>query len=294
MRRALFIAALCATWACSNDQGSGGSGTVQIFVVPESTITQGLQPGTDTENVLDGWTIAYTRYLVSIGNFRARRSDTNDSVNDPALFILDLESAPTSGYVTTTFNDLAAARWDKFGYDVPNAKAGAKAFAPTKQSDADFMIANGYSVYFEGSGTKGDVTVTFKWGFAAGTSYDDCASPDGTPGFAVPSGGTVQLKPTLHGDHQFFDNVTQGVEITQRLAQWLETCDADGNRDLTIPEIAACDVVTALPQPPYDLTGVTDADNSGKLSVYDFVFAEMQTFGHYQGDGECGTRARLP
>lgn len=27
----------------------------------------------------------------------------------------------------------------------------------------------------------------------------------------------VQVKPTLHGDHQYFDNVSQGVEVTKRL-----------------------------------------------------------------------------
>ena len=103
----------------------------------------------------------------------------------------------------------------------------------------------------------------------------------------------MQVKPTLHGDHQYFDNVTQGVEITRRLAQWVETCDLDANGDLTLDELRRCDVVKALPQPPYDLTGVRDEDGSGKLSVYDFVLGQMRTFGDYQGDGECPTRATL-
>ena len=287
-RAALAFALLCA---CSD---SGGSGNVQIFVVPEDSIVNGIVAGTDTENIQDGWTVTYSRYLASVGNFRARRSDTNATLSDPSRFILDLKSAPTSGYVTTTWSSVDAVMWDKFGYDVPNATAGALPLPPTKQSDVDFMIANHYSVYYEGSGTKDNVTITFEWGFSAGTSFDDCASPDGTPGFAVPSGGTVQVKPTLHGDHEFFDNVTQGVEITTRLAQWLSTCDLDGNHDVTIAELRACDVVTALPQPPYDLSGVADADGDGRLSVFDYVFSEMQTFGHYQGDGECGTRTRLP
>ena len=137
---------------------------------------------------------------------------------------------------------------------------------------------------------KGAKKITFKWGFAAGTSFDDCASPDGVPGFAVPAGGTVQVKPTLHGDHQYFDNVTQGVEITKRLAQWLETCDKDANGELTIDELKKCDVVTALPQPPYDLTAIKDQDGDGKISVFDYVNTQMRTFGDYQGDGECPTR----
>ena len=212
---------------------------------------------------------------------------------DPSIYILDLKAAPTSGYVATELRGVAAVRWDKFGYDVPNARAGAKPLAPTRQADADFMIANGYSIYFEGSAAKDSKTISFQWGFAAGTSFDDCATADGVPGFAVPASGTVQVKPTLHGDHQYFDNVTQGVEITRRLAQWLETCDLDGNADLTLDELRRCDVVKALPQPPYDLSAVRDEDGSGKLSVYDFVLGQMHTFGDYQGDGECPTRAPL-
>jgi hypothetical protein len=278
--------------ACSNNASTGGgTGSIQIFVVPEDSITNGLKPGTELENVQDGWTITYDRYLVAIGNFRARRTDTGDTLSDSTIYVLDLKGAPTSGYVAKELTDVAAVRWDKFGYDIPNAKPGAVPLAPTTQADADLMIANGYSVYFEGSGMKEGKTVSFKWGFAAGTAFDDCASADGVPGFAVPAGGTVQVKPTLHGDHQYFDNVTQGVEITKRLAEWLAICDADDSGELTLDELKRCDVVKALPQPPYDLTGVKDEDRSGRLSVYDYVFSQMRTFGDFQGDGECPSRA---
>jgi hypothetical protein len=279
--------------ACSSSDGgtgTGGTGNVQIFVVPEDSIANGLEPGTDLENIQDGWTVKYDRYLVAVGNFRARRSDTGDAISDSNVYIADLKAAPTSGYVAAELTGIAAVRWDKFGYDIPNAKAGARPLAPTSQADADFMIQNGYSVYFEGYGEKEGTKISFKWGFAAGTSFDDCASSDGALGFAVPAGGTVQIKPTLHGDHQYFDNVTQGVEITKRLAQWLATCDKDQTKDLTIAELKACDVATALPQPPYDLTAVKDQDGDGKISVYDYVNTQLRTFGDYQGDGECPTR----
>lgn len=290
MKRLVLGSLLAGAISCNGN----GTGSVQIFVVPEDTIVNGLQPGSDLENVQDGWTIAYQRYLVSIGNFRATRSDTGDHVADPRRWILDLKHAPTSGYIASGFDDLDAVTWDRFGYDIPNATPGALPIAPTADADADFMIQNHYSVYYEGTGVNGDVTITFKWGFSAGTSYDDCETLGGVPGFAVPASGTVQLKPTLHGDHQFFDNLTEGVEITTRLAQWLETCDLDGNRDVTLDELKSCDVITAMPQPPYDLTGARDVDGNGKLSVYDVVFGEMQTFGHFQGDGDCPTRATLP
>jgi hypothetical protein len=280
---------------CGDQEGSdGGTGNAQVFVVPEDTIANGLEPGTDLENIQDGWTISYSRYLVAIGNFRAKRSDTGAAISDPTLYVLDLKSAPSSGYVAKEFTGIAAVRWDKFGFDIPTAKAGMKVLAPTQQADADFMISNGYSVYYEGTASKDADTISFKWGFQAGTSFDDCATEDKVPGFAVPSGGTVQVKPTLHGDHQYFSNVSEGVENTKRLAQWLKTCNADANAELTLDELKKCDIAVAMPPPTYDLSAITDQDGDGKLTVYDYVNTQMRTFGDYQGDGECPTRAALP
>ncbi len=288
----VVVAAACGSQGDGGTTG-GGTGNVQIFVVPEETIVQGLEPGADGENVQDGWRITYDRYLVAVGNFRARRTDTGDTFVDPTVYVLDMKTAPSSGYVVNERSGVPAVRWDKFGYDVPVAAAGVKVLPPTTQADADFMVQRGYSVYFEGAGEKDGDRISFKLGFAAGTAFDDCASPDGIAGFAVPAGGTVQLKPTLHGDHQYFDNVTQGVEITRRLAQWLLVCDADGSKELTVAELARCDVTIALPTPPYDLTGVRDEDGDGKLSVYDYVHSQMRTFGDFQGDGECPSRTPI-
>lgn len=293
MKTWTLLAVVVGIAACSSGGDAAGAGAVQIFVVAEDTIGEGLTPGTEGENIQDGWTVTYDRYLVAVGNFRARRSDTGAAIGDPSIYVLDLKRAPTNGYVVTELKDIAAVRWDKFGYDVANARAGAKTLPPTTQADVDFMVQNGFSVYYEGSAEKGADKISFKWGFAAGTAFDDCATEDGLTGFAVPKGGTVQVKPTLHGDHQYFDNVTQGVEITKRLAQWIKACDKDGNKDLTIPELKECTIAGAMPSPPYDLTAVKDQDGDGKLTVYDYVNTQMRTFGDYQGDGECPTRTPL-
>jgi hypothetical protein len=285
------ITAVVVGGACGSDDA--GTGTAQIVVVPESTIPDGLDPGSDPENIQDGWTIRYSRYLTAIGHFRAQRTDTGATVSDPTVYVLDLKNAPTNGYAVKEWRDLAAVRWDKFGFDLPNAKAGATTLAPTTQDDVSFMVSHGYSVYYEGYGVKGADQITFKWGFAAGTAFDDCMTEDNIPGFAVPKGGTVQVQPTLHGDHQYFHNVTEGAEETKRLAQWLLTCDGDGNKDLTLAELKTCDVATALPTPPYDLTSIRDQDADGKITVYDYVDSQMRTFGDYQGDGECDTRTPI-
>ena len=290
-----------ALGGCSGE----GAGTAQIFVEPEDTITHGLQAGVENENIHDGWTVTYSRFVVVVGHVRASRSDTMEKVTDPVVRVLDLLRAPASGYVVAELADLGAARWDRFGFDLPNATKEAIPLAPTTEADAALMIENGYSIYFDGEMTnptpptcppgkmccKAGTPITFRWGFPAGTSFDDCSSSDGIAGFAVPSGGTIPVKPTIHGDHWFFNNFTSGVELTERRAQYIADADADGNCETTLKELRNYKAADAFPIPAYNLSGAL----GGPIhSAYDYVLAETRTLGHFQGDGECPTRAVLP
>ncbi len=276
---------------CGGEDGAtADKGDVQIFVEPEDTIPDGLAAGMGEEDVQDGWAVSYDRFLVSIGNFRAARSDATETLASPDLYVLDLLKAPAGGYVVANFEDASAVRWDRFGFDLPNAKAGAKTLSPTAEADAKLLADNGWSIYFEGKIEKMGVVKTFKWGLPAGTSFDDCASEDGNAGFAVPSGGAVQVKPTIHGDHWFFNNVTAGTEITKRYAEYIAQADADGDGETTIAELKALKAADAFPSPQYSLAGALEPIET----AYDYVLAQARTLGDYQGDGECPTRKILP
>src|SRR3712207_2331883 len=111
------------------------SGSVQVFVEPEDSIPEGLQGGEGEENILEGWNVAYDRFLVTVGNVRAARSDSDETLADPSVYVLDLRAAPAGGYVLASFDDVAAARWDRFGFDLPNASASTKTLAPTSADD---------------------------------------------------------------------------------------------------------------------------------------------------------------
>lgn len=300
--------ALGLTAGCGGGGGTTtqGTGNAQVFVAPEDTITDGLDPGTDLENITDGWTVRYTKFLVVVGNVRAGQSgNASATLSDPKNYVIDLKNAPEGGLVITTFNSVAATTWDRFGYDMPQAQASFEKAQGLSQADYDFMVKNGYSVYFEGEMTKPGgksckptapsdcvdrSSVTFKWGLAGGTSFDDCSAEEGNSGFSVPNGGSVQLKPTIHGDHWFFSNITQGVEITDRQAQWV--ADADLNRDgeTTLDELRAVhasDVFT--PARNYNLSGALIPVNT----AYDYFEAQVRTIGHFQGDGDCPTKKIL-
>lgn len=293
--------ALALVAGCGDDAAE--TGTVQVFVEPEDTIPEGLEPGTGDENIADGWRVTYDRFLITIGNVRAARSDTNETLGDPSVYVLDLKNAPATRYVIAEFEGVSAARWDRFGFDLPIATEGAKTLAPTTADDLAFMIERGYSVYFEGSIEKeggescpppgGECVaapkVTFRWGLPAGTSFDDCATEDGLTGFSVPAGGTVAVKPTIHGDHWFFNNITAGVELTTRYAQYIADSDLDGDGEATIDELKRVSAVDVFDE-RYNLVG---APGGPIETAYDYVLAQARTLGDFQGDGECPTRKVL-
>lgn len=190
-----FILALClcvvAAAGCDADSGdSGGTGTVQVFVEPEETIPEGLTPGDGEENIVDGWTVTYDKFLIVFGNFRASRSSGGDTLSEPGVLVLDMKALPAGGLVVATFQDAAATRWDQVGYDLPNATAAAQCAQGISAQDCDMMKANGYSLYIEGTITKADgqscsptdaadcqaaTEVRFAWGLKAGTAFDGCA-----------------------------------------------------------------------------------------------------------------------
>jgi hypothetical protein len=296
-----------AVLACLGSAGCGQAGRVQVFVQAEDTIPNGLDPGTGPETVVDGWTIRYDKFLAVVGNIHAAQSSSGAAqLADPRLFVLDMKELPPGGLVISDLHGAEATRWDIVGYDL--GKADGDSVQGDGISSADFqrMVDGGLTLYIEGHITKPDgeqclpaqptdcvsrSEVHFAWALQTATSFDGCTNASGTAGFAVPSGGTVQVKPTIHGDHWFFTNVTQGTEQTQRKAQWL--ADADLNRDgeTTLAELEAVNAALLLtPSRGYDLSG---SILPAILTVRDYVEAQARTIGDWQGDGECPLRTIL-
>ncbi len=282
-----------------------GTGTVQIFVEAEDTIPNGLEPGDGEEQVVDGWTVRYDRFLVTVGDFTAARSDGTEQLSAPTIYVVDLLNLPAGGLVLAEFADVEATRWDDVAYSLPNATADALAAEGTDAADLQLMIDAGFSLYIEGEISKPDgqacpagdpdacltaPAVRFAWGLAAGTRFADCAPPTGALGFAVPSGGAAQVKPTIHGDHWFFTNLTQGAELTQRRAQWIADADLDLDGETTLEELRAIPAANLFPaELGYNLSGAI----LPIVTAYDYLEAQARTLGDFQGEGECPTRTIL-
>lgn len=295
----------CLLLACSSDPETGvsvGKGNAQVFVTAEESVASGVQAGTGPENLQDGWSVEYTKFLVSIGTFRAKSSQTGDQIIDPAVFVLDLKNAPAEGYITTTFKDAPAVRYDKVGEDMPVATAASKILAPTTEADKTLMVNGGFSLYVAGKLTKADgkscvpgkptecvdaKEIKFAWGFAMATGFDDCAPATGDTGFAISTGATIQVKPTIHGDHWFFSDITAGAEVTKRYAQFIVDADLDHDGETTIDELKLVKSSDAFPADKYKLSGGIDGAIN---TAWDFVRSQARTIHDFQGDGECATR----
>jgi hypothetical protein len=283
-----------------------GRGSVQVFITVEETISSGLTAGDGDDNIRDGWNVTYDAFVTAVGNFRATRSaNRDDRLSDPRVVVFDLKALPSAGYVLSSFSDVSAARWDVVGYDMPNANGASERAAQTSQASYDRLVQNGWSLYFEATLTKiggqscrpgqpADCVprdqLLIRWGVPAGTAFDDCAPVFGAAGFAVPAGGTAQVKPTIHGDHWFFSNITQGAEITQRRAQWVVDCDLDRDGETTLDELKQVKAAEVFRPPTYNLTGALGAIDT----AYDYLLAQARTLGDFQGVGECPTRRILP
>lgn len=295
----LILLALTTLPACEL-----GIGAVQVFVEAEDTIPEGLQPGPGEEQVVDGWTVRYDKFLIVIGDFAAARSDDgNDVLAGPEPIVVDLLNLPAGGLVLAEFTEVSAVRWDEVAYSLANAKPETRAAEGTDAIDRDLLADNGWSIYFAGEISKPDgqscdpagactpaATVRFAWGLAAGTRFADCAPPSGGLGFAVPSGGTAQVKPTVHGDHWFFTNLTQGAEITERRAQWIADADLDRDGETTLAELKQVPAARAFPaELGYNLSGAIIPI----VTAHDYLEAQARTLGDFQGEGECPTRDPL-
>ena len=287
--------------------GCGKVGDVQVFFEPEETVF-GLVSGPDEENIVDGWNVEYDKFLITMGNFKATSTASDQVLEEPDFFVIDLiNGAPAGGLILAEFKDVDAVRFDGVSYEVQPADAGTQGIGTVVQADLDQMRAEGLSWLIQGklveavagagqSCDPADRTVCvaaaeipFEFKIAAKTRWSQCEEqPGGNLGFAVTAGGTVATKPTMHGDHWFFNNITIGSEETDRRAQHFadaafDQVQAGGAVLVDLDVLAAIPAAELFPADLYTLSGALVSVNNGE----DYVIAQTHPSGHLNGEGEC-------
>lgn len=285
------LLALTFSTACAADTGD-----VNLVVQAEDTITEGLAPGEDTEDIADGWTVSFSRYLAAIGHVHLRQSAADLEVVDETITVVDLASVGEDGLRLASFEDIAVGRWDDVAFETPAASATAVRDPGVSQADFDEMVAGGCTYLIEGALTSptGQSCVpgaecvdarslSFRFCVPAATDFGPCSTPDGLPGLVVNAGLAATSAITIHGDHMFFSAFPTGDELIARRAQWLADCDTDGDGAITQAELEAADPASIFPAPEYSLAGAPRAITS----AWDFLIAQVKTQGHWNGEGEC-------
>lgn len=273
----------CAALQLSGCGDDAERGDLAVLLQAEDTITEGLDPGTGDENVVDGWTVRFDKYLVAIGNVKLGRDVDHIEVIDTTKRVYDLVQIPQSDWQLGVLGDLEAKRYDFFGYETVDADA-AERHESVDAADFDEMVAHEASYLIEGTLTRDAESVTFRFLVPNATQFGPC-TVDGVPGVALTAGTAVSVGLTIHGDHFLFNSF--GSHDVERRAQWIADADVDGSGHVDEEELATITgaaLADLLPSAQYALGGWTafPIDNA-----YDFLRAQLHTQGHYQGEGEC-------
>ena len=287
--RALVLASAMSAIGCG-----GPTGDVTVFLDAEDTITRGLDAGEGDEDIVDGWSVRFAKYLVAVGEIRLARTADGQEAHDDAARVIDLAALPPGGVELTRFEALDALRWDRFEYATPHA-TGATRDESVSEADFDAMVANEWTYLIEGTlenpsgescppdgACRAATALSFRAGASVATSFGPCEGHDGLPGVTVTEGGTA-VSITIHGDHLFFDTFPSAAEVIERRAQWLANADLDGDDTITTEELMAIDAAALFPSSTYSLAGAPYPLET----AFDFARSQLATQGHFQGEGEC-------
>jgi hypothetical protein len=309
------LIAACAVAGCADDSEGAGSGTLAVLLEPEDVIIRGLQAGDGPDNIRDGWSVKFDKYVVAIGHIDAHLgSDNHVTAEDEAVYAVDLAQLPTAGVELWELNNLQRGRWEFF-FEQTGAGHGAERDDSVDEADFDEMVENDYTYFIHGKLTKSDgqscppvdlaepgakepngqrsgddpcydmSEIKFALGVEAETMFGPCET-DGVPGFSIAANSRQTISVTIHGDHLFFNGFPEGGEggVT-RLAQWLADCDLDLDGTVTRAELEQIDPAQ-LPELD-DRFQLGGSPISPLTNMYEYVSSQLKTQGHVNGEGEC-------
>ena len=224
MKRAILagLTTLTILAACDENPSQPPFGSLSLTASAAALAT----PTTTT----DGWSVKYTRFLVSMTDVTVAGSEGTITAenSDNVLNLVTQDGAPLS--LLSADNRIARA-WQAVSLEIGPATTDSVPNPPVVQSDVDALVANGLSVYIEATMTKDAVTKSLQLGFTNDTKYTACGD-----GVVIPKGGTAAADVGFSGDALFSDalagpHALRGDPIA----------NADGNNDgiVTLAEMQA-------------------------------------------------------
>jgi hypothetical protein len=283
---AMLLASL-STLGCGDDSSAGGSGNLNVILEAEASITDGIRAGTAPENISDGYSVEFSKYIISVGLVAMDQLGDNAQASD-AVTVADYTALPNTGLELTRFSEIPTGQYSEFGFETPPPSLDSTRHESVSEEDFDEMVRNGWSYLIEGAllDEQGGLVRQFRIAADVPGRYSACAVEDRPQGVNVQSDSDVTI--TMHGDHLVFNGFPEEEGRINRQAQWLadiEDIDEDGVLSRVDFEMAT-DIGALFASPPqgdYELTG-------GPIPIgnaWDFVRAQLGTQGHILGEGEC-------
>jgi hypothetical protein len=244
-----------------------GEGSLKVTVWGEDFVEKKIP----ADEVKDGWTIEFKKLLVVFGNVQLKSANgiTGPGKSETKLFDLKQKGPHLFGEWTTP-----SATWDAMSYSIIPA-TGATTSGNAADTDLAMMKSKGFSIYVEGTATKGKLTKTFAWGWATSTTYTECKSKA-----VVAANGTATAQLTFHADHFFYDHLESNDADVRFDA--IANADSDGDGKITQKELKAVSGRAFQSLNHYNVGRFSTVDN-----LNDFIQTLTRTVGHIDGEGHC-------
>jgi hypothetical protein len=311
MRRT-FLALLFIASACG-----GADGELLVVADVDSVVSQGLAAGSDPEDVADGWSLSYSRYVVHYGNVVVgHRAAPDDDRRLEVMRVIDLAQVPGQTDLGT-IEGLEAGRWDALSYGITPAGAASECDVSAgslddAESPCRALIDRGLGVIMEGAienpngrscppdGTAdredscvSRTRVDFRLEFPVDVRFVECRTESGL-GVGIPSGGRASVALSYHTEHLLFNAFGEGARTIVLRAQFIANADLDDDGLVTTEELAS------IPRASFDelfMNGTELESFSAEYSLSgalipiddasDYVLAHLMTQGHLDGEQEC-------
>jgi hypothetical protein len=273
------------------------TGTLVVAVSGEEAAVSGFPVEDDGEKIefADGWTLEFSKALVSFGHLSVKGADGTVAVEDHTVYVADLHAGESE---VATFEGLEARRWENFSFAVAAPAGTVKKLGAVTDADVDALNAGGFNYWFEGTAKKGTQTVSFSWKLKNPTNNAACTNgDDGKQGVVVKANSKAEAEITLHVDHLFWDSLGS-EEASLRFDAIAAKADASGAVAWSALESQSIDQ-------PLDTQGAPIKNNDGQNLSYNagsavlsgqhlaaFVTESQSRAGHLNGGGLCTVTKR--
>jgi hypothetical protein len=213
--------------------------------------------------LVDGWELDFAVFLVAVSDIAA----DEEPLNGAYLFDLTASSGGAGHSVGEII--VPAGTTAHLNYRLAPVSSFDGGNATTEQRS--IMTDGGYSMYVEGTATRGNESKSFAWGFSQDTAYTHCHIDR-----ELSDGESDDVEITIHADHLFYDDLDS--ETPNVAFDIMARADANGDGTVTADEMAAVDITG---EARYQV-GSRPIDD-----LWNFVVAQTATVGHIDGEGHC-------